>query len=79
MSRPEGGTVPAAENAEFVSLTYEEDLHDLDSLQIVSVELPRTALAALGWPSADSVETGSVTAEVIVGHDGVARAIRFVD
>jgi hypothetical protein len=62
-----------------VSLTYGEDLRELDSLQVVSVELPRTALAALGWPSADNVQTGSVTAEVIVGHDGVARAIRFVD
>jgi hypothetical protein len=79
VSGPEGATVPAAENAEFVSLTYGEDLRELDSLQVVSVELPRTALAALGWPSADNVQTGSVTAEVIVGHDGVARAIRFVD
>lgn len=74
---PAGGTV-AGENAEFVSLSYGEDLRELDSLQVVSVELPRTALAALGWP-ADSAQAGSVKAEVIVGHDGVARAIRFVD
>jgi len=67
------------ENSEFVSLSYGEDLRDLDSLQVVSVELPRTALGALGWPAADSAQTGSVKAEVIVGHDGVARAIRFVD
>jgi len=69
----------AGENADFVSLSYGEDLRELDSVQVVSVELPRTALAALGWPGADSVQTGSVKAEVIVGHDGVARAIRFVD
>jgi hypothetical protein len=69
---------PAGENAEFVSLSYGEDLRELDSLQVMSVELPRTALAALGWP-ADSAQAGSVKAEVIVGHDGVARAIRFVD
>jgi len=68
----------AGENAEFVSLSYGEDLRELDSLQVMSVELPRTALAALGWP-ADSGQAGSVKAEVIVGHDGVARAIRFVD
>jgi hypothetical protein len=67
------------ENGEFVSLSYGEDLRELDSLQVVSVELPRTALDALGWPAADSAQTESVRAEVIVGHDGVARAIRFVD
>ncbi len=67
------------ENAEFVSLSYGEDLRELDSVQVVSVELPRTALAALGWPAADGVQAEPVRAEVIVGHDGVARAIRFVD
>ena len=76
----EAAAVAAAdENAEFVALSYGEDLHELDSMQVVSVELPRTALTALGWPAADSAQTESVKAEVIVGYDGVARAIRFVD
>jgi hypothetical protein len=66
------------ENADFVALRYGEDLRDLDSLQVVSVELPTTALAALGWPAGDGGASW-VTAEVIVGHDGVARAIRFVE
>jgi hypothetical protein len=76
-----GGEAAAAagENADFVALSYGEDLHELDSMQVVSVELPRTALTALGWPAADSAQTESVKAEVIVGYDGVARAIRFVD
>jgi hypothetical protein len=69
----------AGENADFVALSYGEDLRELDSVQVVRVELPRTALAALGWPGSDSAQTGPVKAEVIVGHDGVARAIRFVD
>jgi len=76
-----GGEASAAggENGEFVALSYGEDLRELDSMQVVSVELPRTALAALGWAGADSAQSGSVKAEVIVGHDGVARAIRFID
>jgi len=69
----------AGENADFVALSYGEDLGELDSVQVVRVELPRTALAALGWAGSDSAQTGPVKAEVIVGHDGVARAIRFVD
>jgi hypothetical protein len=76
-----GGEASAAggENGEFVALSYGEDLRELDSMQVVSVELPRTALAALGWAGAESAQPGSVKAEVIVGHDGVARAIRFID
>lgn len=66
------------ESAEFVALRYGEDLGELDSLQVVSVELPHTALAAFGWPAPDGAQ-GPVKAEVIVGHDGVARAIRFVE
>jgi hypothetical protein len=59
-------------------LSYGEDLRELDSLQVVQVELPRTALAAFGWPAGEG-QAGSVTAEVIVGHDGLARAIRVLD
>lgn len=66
------------ESAEFVALRYGEDLGELDSLQVVRVELPHTALAAFGWPPHDGAQ-GPVKAEVIVGHDGVARAIRFVE
>jgi hypothetical protein len=73
------GAAEPDEHAEFVALRYGEDLRDLDSLQLVSVELPPTALAALGWPAGDSGSADWVRAEVIVGHDGVARAIRFVE
>lgn len=66
------------ESGGFVALRYGEDLGELDSLQVVSVELPHTALAALGLPP-DEGAGEMVRAEVIVGHDGVARAIRFVD
>jgi hypothetical protein len=71
--------VLAGENADFVALTYGEELGELESLQVVSVELPRTALAALGWPAGEGAPGESVRADVIVGYDGVARAIRFVD
>ena len=78
---PVASTAPAASTAaesEFVSLGYGEDLRELDSLQVVQVEMPRTALAALGWPGLD-LQGAPLTAEVIVGHDGVARAIRLLD
>jgi len=73
------GAAAAGENSEFVALSYGEDLGELESLQVVSVELPRTALVALGLPQGDVGQGESVRADVIVGYDGVARAIRFVD
>lgn len=79
--RPGGAPAVArpAESSDFVALSYGEDLGELDSLQVVDVELPRTALAAFGLPAGEAAEGGLVKAEVIVGYDGVARAIRLVD
>ena len=52
--------------------------------QIVRMEVPRTALASFGLasPDADVLAGGSlprsVLADVLVGEDGLARAVRFV-
>jgi hypothetical protein len=49
--------------------------------QIFRMEVPRTALASFGLASIDSLEGSSpatVLADVIVGVDGLARAVRFV-
>jgi hypothetical protein len=49
--------------------------------QIIRLEVPRTALASFGLASIDSLEgssSGTVLADVVVGEDGLARAVRFV-
>jgi hypothetical protein len=46
--------------------------------QIVRVELPRSALASFGLPVNAERINERVKADVVVGHDGIARAIRFV-
>lgn len=46
--------------------------------QLVRVEMPRTALAAFGLPMNIERADEPVKADVLVGHDGLARAIRFV-
>lgn len=51
----------------------------LEGGQLVRVQLPRAALASLGLPL--NVERGNeerVRADVLLGNDGMARAIRFV-
>jgi hypothetical protein len=50
----------------------------LDSGQIVRVELPRSALMAFGLPMNMDRAEERIKADVVVGNDGLARAIRFV-
>lgn len=62
----------------FYPLREGEDLTALETMQLVRVELPGSALSAIGW--SDALETGParVKADVVLGSDGLARAIRFV-
>jgi hypothetical protein len=46
--------------------------------QIVRLSVPRSALASFGLASEESMSAGTVLADVIVGDDGLARAVRFV-
>jgi hypothetical protein len=49
--------------------------------QVIRMEVPRRALASFGLASIDAVEGGTSTtvlADVLVGDDGLARAVRFV-
>jgi hypothetical protein len=49
--------------------------------QLVRMEVPRTALASFGLapPEAhDAASSRTVLADVLVGEDGLARAVRFV-
>ncbi|HEV7890319.1 MAG TPA: hypothetical protein VGP08_06755 [Pyrinomonadaceae bacterium] len=60
---------------EFIQLagfTQSEGVH------LVRVELPRSALASFGIPVNADRAGGRVKADVLLGEDGTARAIRFV-
>jgi len=63
----------------FVPLAY--SAVPLTGARVVRLEVPRTALTAFGLTPLDAVEdtrTGTVLADVVVGDDGLARAVRFV-
>jgi hypothetical protein len=70
----------AEEASEFVPLTGAGlGIDDVEAVQVVAVELPRTALPGRGYTGALAVEDGAaVRAELLVGNDGIARGIRFV-
>jgi len=62
---------------DFIPLTYGDA--DLGSdAQMVRVELPRSAMARFGLPVNMDRADQRVKADVLLGADGLARAIRFV-
>jgi hypothetical protein len=63
---------------QFFPLREGEDLTTLDSLQVVRVELPGSALGEVGLPVDPETADDPVKADVVLGQDGLARAIRFV-
>lgn len=62
----------------FISLVYENDPLPTQNAQILRVKLPRIALVSFGLPVSEDRAGESVKADVLVGDDGVARAIRLV-
>jgi hypothetical protein len=71
-ARPEFAT-------DFFPLPYAPPLEPGDGGQIVRVRLPRSAMRTVGLPVNDDDRWfDRVPADVVLGQDGVARAVRFV-
>ena len=66
------------ETTEFIPTIQGSDFAPLSSGQVVRVMVPRSAMNYFGLPvNADRVNE-KVAADVLLGEDGLARAIRFV-
>jgi hypothetical protein len=63
---------------EYLPLTYLAKTTAMDTGTIIRVRLSRSALVSLGLPVNLENSSDSVSAEVVMGDDGVARAIRLV-
>jgi hypothetical protein len=63
---------------DYIPRTYLADATALDSGTVLRVELPPSALIAMGLPMNVDRADSPVKADLIVGDDGVARAVRFV-
>jgi len=68
----------AAPVAEFIPLVPDVALRPGESAQMVRVSMPRTALQSFGLPVDENRAFETVRADIIVGQDMVARAIRIV-
>ncbi len=62
---------------EFLPLTYVTEAAQ-ESGQVVRVRIPRAALASFGLPVNAERASELIKADIVIGDDGVARAIRFV-
>jgi len=67
------------EEAAFIPLPNAAGSPQDEDVDLVRVELPRSAVTALGMPASDDGDAESVEAEVLVGPDGMARAVRFLN
>jgi hypothetical protein len=63
---------------DYIPLTYLSDSTAIDSGMVVRVQVPRATLISMGLPMNVENSQELVKADVVVGDDGVARAIRFV-
>ena len=72
---------PKSENqasAPFIALTFAGDFADDDERRIVRVELSPAHLLALGVAVQTENESETIKTDLLVGSDGVTRAIRIV-
>lgn len=71
-------TQQAEYTSEFVPVPYSGGIAPGDSAVIVRVQVPRTALAELGYPIDELQSNAVVQADLLVGEDGWPRAVRIV-
>lgn len=77
-----GTFVPVSNEAEiatdFIPMLPGVDGQTVESGRVIRVQMPRAALASFGLPFDVERADESVKADVLLGEDGLARAIRFV-
>jgi hypothetical protein len=64
---------------DFIPLPNADRLPQDEDLNVVRVEVPRSAMIALGYSVPEDRAAERVRADVVMGSDGLARAVRFLD
>jgi len=63
----------------FIPLPNVARLDDNEDVNVVRVELPRSSMIAVGYAVSADRASEPVEAEVMLGADGLAHAVRFLD
>lgn len=64
--------------SDFIPLTHLSSATAIESGQVIRVKIPLSAFLALGLPVSPEQADRIVNAEVVIGDDGVERAVRLV-
>jgi hypothetical protein len=70
--------LPGQEMAGFLPLPFADREEPLGAGAVVRIQLSEASLGLLGVPVTEPASSQPVTADVVLGQDGTARAIRFV-
>jgi hypothetical protein len=71
--------IPNDFESDFIPLPNAEEIAPNEEVNVVRVEVPRSTMIALGFPLMADTASESVEADVMLGADGLARAVRFLD
>jgi hypothetical protein len=66
-------------DTDFIPLPNAARIEPNEDLNLVRLEVPRSAMIALGFAVSEDRASESVEAEVVLGADGLARAVRFLE
>lgn len=69
----------AAEADGFIPLPNAERLGPNDDVNVVRMEVPRSTMVELGFAESADRDADRVEADVLLGSDGLARAVRFLE
>jgi hypothetical protein len=72
-------SAPVHQRAGFIALPYAQSEVPLEQPVIVRVQIPVFQLGAIGMPVAPATAEERVSADLLVGQDGIARAVRLVE
>jgi len=78
MENGSGGPDGANEDG-FLPLPGASQISSAEEMSVLHVELPRSAMMQVGLEVSPERAEETVRADVMVGSDGLARAVRFVD
>jgi hypothetical protein len=77
-SEPLTGRPQTALMTEFVAVPYAPPFAPSDRGQLIRLQVPRQAMRRFGFPVNIERWSDRVEADVLMGEDGIARAVRFV-
>jgi hypothetical protein len=62
----------------FVPVPFSDGLMPYENAAVVRVQMPRSALASLGFPVSEDAAAQLINADLLIGQDGQPRAVRLI-